>query len=222
MPPTFKPQVASPLALAVLGTLAARPMHPYEIASTMRRVGLEYSIKLNYGSLYTVVESLERRGLIIARETIQEGRRPPRTVYAISEAGRAELHEWLRQLIREPAKEYTQFAAGLCFLAQIPPDEAAQLLEMRAAQLEQQVADLRSGIQTELDKGRNPLFFVEHEHAQVLLQAELDWIRGLVRRITDNEVAFITRGGDGSSLVWYDGRTAPMEGPGDALTREAP
>ena len=36
-------------------------MHPYEMATTMRTRGEDESIKLNYGSLYTVVESLARK-----------------------------------------------------------------------------------------------------------------------------------------------------------------
>ena len=57
-------RVNNPLALAVLGCLGERPMHPYEISSTLRSRGKEKSIKLNYGSLYSVVESLQKHGLI--------------------------------------------------------------------------------------------------------------------------------------------------------------
>ncbi len=58
--------VSNLLALAVLVTLTERPMHPYEMAATMRSQGKERSIKLNYGSLYTVVNNLARHGLIEA------------------------------------------------------------------------------------------------------------------------------------------------------------
>ncbi len=43
--------ISNPLALAVLACLHERPMHPYEMASTMRERGKEQSIKLNYGGL---------------------------------------------------------------------------------------------------------------------------------------------------------------------------
>ena len=64
--------VSNLLALAVLVTLTERPMHPYEMAATMRSQGKERSIKLNYGSLYTVVNNLARHGLI---EAMGAGRR---------------------------------------------------------------------------------------------------------------------------------------------------
>ena len=73
-------RVSNPLALAVLATLRTRPMHPYEMATTMRAQGKERSIKLNYGSLYTVVDNLAKHGLIEAMEASREGRRPERTV----------------------------------------------------------------------------------------------------------------------------------------------
>ena len=69
-------RVSNPLALAVLACLTEKSMHPYEISTTLRTRGKERSIKLNYGSLYAVVESLQKHGLITARETTREGRRP--------------------------------------------------------------------------------------------------------------------------------------------------
>ena len=37
-------------------------MHPYEMSTTLRERHKEESIKLNYGSLYSVVSSLEKYG----------------------------------------------------------------------------------------------------------------------------------------------------------------
>ena len=97
-------------------------MHPYEMATTMRQRGKHESIKLNYGSLYTVVQSLEGAGLIEAQETEREGRRPERTVYRLLDAGRIELIDWLSELLSTPAKEFTQFEAGLSLLPCLPPE----------------------------------------------------------------------------------------------------
>ena len=63
-----KTRLANPLALAVLALLFERPMHPYEMAATMKERHKEDSIKLRYGSLYTVIDLLLARGLIAAKE----------------------------------------------------------------------------------------------------------------------------------------------------------
>src|SRR5215213_8215581 len=102
-------KVSNPLALAVLGCLAERPMHPYEMSTTMRERGKHESIKLNYGSLYSVVEALQKHALIAPRETVKDGRRPERTVYEITSAGRLEFVDWLADLIGIPEKEYHSF-----------------------------------------------------------------------------------------------------------------
>src|SRR5918998_6688119 len=108
-----------------MALLYERPMHPYEMVTLMRERGKHESVRLRYSSLYSVVGALEREELIVARETVREGRRPERTVYGITEAGREEFLTWLRELLSEPTKEYTQFAAGLSFLAAVSPPRAA-------------------------------------------------------------------------------------------------
>src|SRR5271168_4385215 len=135
------------LALAVLMTLIQRDMHPYEIATTLRREHKDESIKLNYGSLYSVVCSLERRGLIVAQDTEREGRLPERTIYRLTDAGRVEAHDWLADILAVPAKDYPAFAAGLSFLPGVAPAEAVSLLEERAGRLEELINGARAGRQ---------------------------------------------------------------------------
>src|SRR5919201_4391762 len=97
--PSAKAPPFNPLALAVMALLHEQPMHPYEIACTMRRRHLEESIKLNYGVLYHTVETLQQLGLITPVETERAGRRPERTVYALTDAGRKHFLGSLRDLI---------------------------------------------------------------------------------------------------------------------------
>ena len=170
-------KLSNPLALAVLALLHERPMHPYEMAFLMRARGKHHSIKLNYGSLYTVVDALQRGGLIVAQETLRDSRRPERTVYALTEMGRIKLFGWLRELLRRPAKEYTQFAAGLNFLPVLPAAEVSALLEERIGHLADEVWQMRSMIDALVKQGLPRLFLIENEHELVLHEAELAWVR---------------------------------------------
>ncbi len=139
-------KVANPLALAVLATLRERPMHPYEMATTMRSYGKERSIKLNYGSLYTVVDNLAKHGLIEAIGARREGRRPERTVYQLTDPGRAELEDWMSELVATPVKEYPQFEAALSELAVLPPARVLELLRDRASALEKAIGEERASL----------------------------------------------------------------------------
>jgi DNA-binding PadR family transcriptional regulator len=174
---------SNPLALAVLALLFERPMHPYEMGVILKQRHKEESIKLRYGSLYTVIELLVRRGLIAARETARDGRRPERTVYEITAAGRDELHAWMADLIGEPIKEYPQFEAALCLLPVLPPDEALALLRRRLELIEQNSTALTQQIEAIADRNFPPLFLIETEYRLALIKGEQHFVAELIRRI---------------------------------------
>lgn len=180
-----KRKVGNPLALAVLALLAERPMHPYEMSSTLRERAKEESIKLNYGSLYSVVESLRRHELIDVRETVREGRRPERTVYGITDRGRVELVDWMSELLSVPAKEFTQFEAALSLMPVLSPDDVRRLLGTRLIRLDAEIAAM-GGVMDEMARQGMPyLFAVEADYLRALRRAERDFVRDLAEKIGD-------------------------------------
>jgi DNA-binding PadR family transcriptional regulator len=174
---------SNPLALAVLALLFERPMHPYEMGVLLKQRRKEESIKFRYGSLYTVIELLLARDFIAARETARDGKRPERTIYEISSAGRDELHDWMADLLGEPVKEYPQFEAALCLLPVLPPDEALALLRQRLKRIEQTTAVLAGQIAGISTQNFPPLFLVETEYRLALLKAEQVFVAELIHRI---------------------------------------
>jgi DNA-binding PadR family transcriptional regulator len=176
-------RMSNPLALAVLACLVERPMHPYEISTTLRSRGKEQSIKLNYGSLYSVVESLDKHGLIRARETTREGRRPERTVYEITDAGAIECEDWLAELISVPVREFTSLEAGLSLLPLLAPMEAARLLDDRAERLriEQRVIDAGRAEAASIELPE--IFTIESVYRRTMIAAELEFVTALARDI---------------------------------------
>ena len=214
-----KPHPANPLALAVLALLFERPMHPYEMAATLKQRHKEESIKLRYGSLYTVIELLLARGLIRAKATSREGKRPERTVYALTDPGREELLDWMRDLLRDPVKEYPQFEAALSLMPVLPPDEAIALLRDRALRLAGEAARLETSLAAVAElpwpavagthqlppallKQRRfpPLFTVEAEYRLAMVRAEQTFVTELIRRFVDD--------GWGPVELWRDMQAA--------------
>ncbi|HEX7103692.1 MAG TPA: PadR family transcriptional regulator [Nitrolancea sp.] len=184
-----KRKISNPLALAVLSCLYERPMHPYEIGMTLRHRSKQESIKLNYGSLYSVVESLERLGWIASRETEREGRRPERTIYELTERGEVELFNWLRELLAIPVKEYTQFEAGLSLMAGLAPEEVEQLLRQRIELLTEEIKNMKE-LDAMVPEEKLPrLFRIENEYWQMLREAELAWVTRLADDIASGEMA---------------------------------
>ena len=186
-------KVSNPLALAVLACLYERPMHPYEIASTLRERHKDDSIKLNYGSLYSVVESLKGHHLIMEQQTARQGNRPERTVYEITDAGRLELIDWMSELLCRPVKEFTQFEAGLSLLPVLPPDDVRSLLEERCRRLEVEIEQYRN-LRKLVSSERVPrLFWIESEYRVTLREAELKWTRGLIADLANGSLEGMER-----------------------------
>jgi len=179
-----KRKVGNPLALAVLAYLSQRPMHPYELSRTLRENGDARSIKFNHGSLYMVVQQLARAGFITEVETSREGQRPERTVYGLTEAGRREQRDWLRELVGQPQHEYPQFVAALSLIGALPPSEVLPLMRRRLDLLAGQQDEARALIEGSLRQGVPELFLIEEEYRLALIAAEVSFVRSLIERIT--------------------------------------
>ena len=176
-------KVGNLLALPVLAFLyPGVPMHPYQIAHVLRRTGKESDLKIKWGSLYTVVQNLERSGYVEAIGVTRQGARPERTVYQITDAGRDELVAWTRELIAEPEAEHTRFIAGLSVMSVLPPRDAAELLQRRLRRLSESIATARAELEQVADVPR--LFLIEDEYRIAMAQAEADWTRSLLDELT--------------------------------------
>jgi DNA-binding PadR family transcriptional regulator len=170
---------SNPLALAVLVCLHEKPMHPYEVAQTLRSRAKQESVRLNYGSLYAVVESLEKKGFVKATGTVQDGKRPQRTIYEITDAGATEMTDWLTELIGTPSKEYPAFMAGLSFLPALDPDDALAALRRRADALTVMLVSLRGVEKAAREAGLPRIFGLEAEYEEGQLVAERKFVTAL-------------------------------------------
>ena len=176
-------KVSNLLALPLLSLLMERPMYPYEMASMLRERGKDQAIKINWGSFYTVIQNLEKYGFIEAVEVAREGRQPERTTYRLTDAGREELKDWLRELLSVPEREHSSFEAALGESAVLPPDELIDLLQQRLATLETASGRLQAELET-LVTQLPRLFLIESEYYLAQRRAEEDWLRGLLKEFT--------------------------------------
>jgi DNA-binding PadR family transcriptional regulator len=169
----------TPLGLAVLRLLDAEPMHPYEMQQRIREYAIDEVVKVAHGSLYHMVARLAEQGLIEPVETSREGRRPERTVYAITEAGRDVAHSRLRDFIMRPSREYPCFGMALAFISMLSPEDAATLLDRRSVVLEGKLAAHDTIAEGLGKQGVSRVEVLELEYFNSTLRSELDFVRAL-------------------------------------------
>src|SRR5437868_12323511 len=175
------PSDISPLALSILELLNERAMHPYELAATMRARHHDEFIRLNFGSLYHTVDTLERNRWIVPAEREKEGNRPERTIYRLTDSGRELLLRVVGEILTQPRREYPHFAAGLMFMHHLDSKVAVQSLERRPQAVHETITKL-SFILDELHaSGHTRLTVIELEQKIAMPLAGPTWSNKVAR-----------------------------------------
>jgi len=162
-------------------------MYPYEMAQTLRSRGKDKNFKINWGSLYTVVNNLEKYGFIEEAGTVREGRQPERTTYQITAQGLAELRDWLAELLSVPEDENSAFVTALSEGGNLPPDQVIRLLTIRLATLDKDNAAHQADLK--LWSERLPrILLLETEYQLAMRLAQATWVRGLLRELVEGTI----------------------------------
>jgi len=164
----------TPAELTLLGLLAERPRHGYEIEKTIEERGMRQWTDLAFSSIYYLIKKLEKAALIEAVVRPGAARtRSRRTTYAPTSAGFAAAREATRAALTAVSPAHPVVLVGLANLPLLAPDQASAALRSRAEDLVQEIRRLRADPR---GSGLAPPFVTAiFDHALTSLRAELDW-----------------------------------------------
>jgi DNA-binding PadR family transcriptional regulator len=168
-------------ALTVLALLLTGPRHTYEMHRMMIDTHKDFVTGLPR-SMYHAVDRLLRGELVRVHDTSRDGGRPERTVYALTDAGRAELAERVARLLRHPDPDATLFVAALSFAGCLPPARAAEVLGARRDELARRVAGVDEALAA-VPAAVPRVLLIEAEFERARLDAERGWVDALVADI---------------------------------------
>jgi DNA-binding PadR family transcriptional regulator len=167
---TTKKAGAGERELLLLGLLRQQEMHGYQLSEFLdAHLGLFFDLKK--ATAYSLLGKMEARGWVRSREE-QEGKRPPRRVYAITEEGETLFQELLRRFLGEYRPAVFPGSVPLLFLHALPPEERGSLLERR----EKALGGLLEALEDHPDPVGHPLL----QHKREVLRAEHEWLLGLI------------------------------------------
>jgi DNA-binding PadR family transcriptional regulator len=173
--------------LVILGLLRERPLYGYEIKHMIEEHMGDWT-SIAFGSIYFALGKLAEQDFIERVGTEQEGNRPSRTVYAISESGQQEFLRLLREVWQEVERLYFAFDIGLFFMRALPVEEVKHHLRSRVAQLEGIVRHLDAHRQEQMALESVPrLAAAVFEHSQTHYRAELEWTRDLLNHVESGD-----------------------------------
>ncbi|MBA8989802.1 DNA-binding PadR family transcriptional regulator [Curtobacterium pusillum] len=178
----------TPLAFAALGLLNEAPMHPYEMFQTMIQRKDDRHVKVRPGTLYHQVGRLTELGLAEVVGTDREGKRPERTTYTITDAGRAALAEGLRRMVAVPAEEYPEFHLALAELENLPVSEAVDAVRARVAALVAERSSYDEALGAMRARGLAERFWLDVSYVRAMLQAQIEWLSTTADRIASGDI----------------------------------
>lgn len=161
--------------LLLLGLLRKREMHGYHLADFLD-THLAMFFDLKKSTAYNLLGKMEEWGWVASHEE-QEGKRPPRRVYAITPEGEAVFQDLLRATL--PVHRPAAFPGNvpILFMDALPSHEVEDLLDERR----EAIRELMVALETHLDHVGHPLF----DHKLLILKAEKEWIAGLLKKVRD-------------------------------------
>jgi PadR family transcriptional regulator AphA len=138
------------LRFALLGLLEDGPASGYTLTTRFDRSLRKYAWTAQQSHVYPELNRLAGEGLI---EIADEGARGRRT-YALTDAGRAALHEWLLSPAKPRAVRDEQ-RVRMMLLSALTPDEARQQVRAHLAEVEREAAELQE-MAAAADAGTHP------------------------------------------------------------------
>lgn len=167
---------ANPVRLLILGLLAGGPLHGHQIRRAAEQSGIEQWGGVKVGALYGMLHRLEAEGLIEPVRVEQEGRRPQRTVYAITADGRAELAIHRERALTQPAVHSKTVEAALKWSAGLDETALRERLSRRRAALAGALRDLVASRELYQKEGKLPAASIAgYRRTELHLEAELAW-----------------------------------------------
>ena len=161
--------------LLLLGLLLSHGMHGYQL-NEMLQHNPSTPISLKKSNAYKLLNDMEKDGWVTHIKE-QDGNRPQRRVYSVTEKGEATFFDLLRKnLSSYPAPEFPS-VVGLDFLSLLPAEEAATLLETRLRHIKLKFQELDD---LEIDIRQNHL---ASEYLHRYYENEIEWLTGIINRM---------------------------------------
>ena len=172
------------IQIYILSKLLEGNTYPYKLKKALAEpIPFDKLGNLTESKLYYHFDVLKKQGLIEAREIIQEENRPDKQVFAITDAGRAQLPHKIYDLF-EKAKNISEMVVGITFLHHVEPARIAAILQSKLYALEkkqQQFAHIYANVEVEAVKKDN-IDFV-HAYFSDKVQREIQWLQAFITKL---------------------------------------
>lgn len=179
----------SAIRTLLLGLLVQQgPKHGYEIRQELESWKAEQWANIAYGSIYFALKKMSEEGLIKVLET-RDAEKPGRILYEVTETGKKQFMELLRNQWWEIKPIIDPFQVALTFMNCMPKDELILALEHKADSLRANIKSMTHLIPMRIAEVGWPRHITENFRlAAAHMEAELKWVEGAIRKVKNDEL----------------------------------
>ena len=178
--------MASAHDLLVLSLVGDQPAHGYDLRRSLDRGHLAHCTSMSTPQIYSVLRRLKGQGLVSAKRETKTNA-PPRTVYSITNEGKAALARMLGDEGMASQRVLFQFDAVLSAMGYIEGLRTAQsldVLEARIRAVEAQLEVCRKAWESDCSKDPAPgLVRSIFDHRKAYLEGESRWLQDLAKEV---------------------------------------
>lgn len=170
--------------LLVLGLLMSQSQHGYQINDFIER-NLGRVSNMKKATAYSILKRLEKEEKVVSTVS-QDGNRPAKQIYTITELGERSFLTLLRKILSSPEGTVPEGNIGIMFLDHLSLTEVKELLSQRLKKIEKKL-DMYANIPKHGDQqGLGVDLAIEHR--VMLMTAERDWLLKTIEMLTVKNV----------------------------------
>jgi len=176
--------------LLILGVLQYKsPAHGYEIRRELESWHAEHWAHVAYGSIYFALNKMAEEGLVEVVSTDQVGKRPARTLYAITGEGKAEFDRLLREQWWGRKPFIDPFQVAITFMHRMPREELLVALRYRGDLLRAYLSAVQPERRWHALPPEKPRHIAEVLRLHMAHEeAELRWIEEAIEKVERGEL----------------------------------
>jgi len=165
--------------LLLLGLLLSHGMHGYQLSEILEQnPGTPISLKKS--NAYKLLNDMEKEGWVTHVQE-QEGNRPLRRVYSVTEDGEAAFYRLLRKNLSTHSSPEFPSLVGLDFVYMLPAAEVVSLLEKRRQMVDDKFQQLDE-ISPEMRQSHLTIDYLHQHYAK-----ELEWLGEVISRLQSDQ-----------------------------------
>lgn len=173
----------------VLGCISKFPAHGYDMLRNIFKDFLEQRPEVNKGQLYTLLQRMEKEGLI-ERELVPQDKAPNRKLIKITPRGEKEFYRWLRsdegetEFIRFDFFHRYGFLYKVNHFNKLSPEEKLAKIDRQIAQMEEKLANFLAAEAEMIEQRSDPYHVSILQFGIENQKMKIAWLKKLRKVVT--------------------------------------